>query len=231
MDISDTVKKFDQAKEVIITWFSVLTRGPNAFEQIDLEKSSTLFYALRFMLYMGFVDLLLHIPTVAQFGVKNVFIEPVWVLETYLEYLVTGFVLYGSMKLFGGKGTLQACTAAYGFLTAYFPIIGVLMLPAHKLIVPNLADDVQVPAVIQKVHDQLSRLSVWEIVGLCLSFLLSTVVFVMFFVSVFRVFRRLHKLNMAPALLAFVLGLVGSVVVLMFFLEPLLSAVLPKRVP
>ncbi len=105
------------------------------------------------------------------------------------------------------------------------------MLPTHKLIVSNMADDAQVPAVIQKVHDQLSRLSVWEIVGLCLSFLLSTVVFVLFFVSVFRVFRRLHKLNMAPALLAFVLGLVGSVVVLMFFLEPLLSAVLPKPVP
>ena len=230
MDISDTVTKFDQAKEVIITWFSVLTRGPNAFEQIDLEKSSTLFYALRFMLYMSLVDFLLHIPVVAQFGIKNVFIEPVWILETYLESLVTGFVLYGSMKLFGGKGTLQACTAAYCFLTAYLPIIGVLMLPAHRLIVSNMADNAQGPAVIGRVYDQLSRLSVWEIVGLCLSFVLSTVVFVLFFVSVFRAFRRLHKLNKPRALLAFVLGLVGSVVVLMFFLEPLLSAVLPKRV-
>src|SRR5258708_16606145 len=101
MDISDTVKKFDQAKEVIITWFSVLTRGPNAFEQIDLEKSSTLFYALRFMLYMGFVDLLLHIPTVARFAVKNVFIEPVCVLAPYLEHLVPAFALHRSMHLFG----------------------------------------------------------------------------------------------------------------------------------
>lgn len=216
MDLTDTVKKFDQAKEVIITWFSVLTRGPNAFEQIDLEKSSTLFYALRFMLYMSFVDVLLHLPAIAQFGAKNIFIEPVWILETYLEYLVIGFVLYGSMKLFGGKGTLQACTTAYCFLTAYLPIMGVLMLP--------------IPVVSKKIYDQLSQLSVREVVGLCLSFLLSTVVFVLFFVGVFRAFRRLHRLNAAPALLAFALGLVGSVVVLIFFVGPLLSAVLPKRV-
>ena len=230
MDLADTVKKFDQAKEVIITWFSVLTRGPNAFEQMDLEKSSTLFYALRFMLYMSFVDVLLHLPAIAQFGAKNIFIEPVWILETYLEYLVIGFVLYGSMKLFGGKGTLQACTTAYCFLTAYLPIMGVLMLPTHRLIISNMADDVPIPVVSKKIYDQLSQLSVWEVVGLCLSFLLSTVVFVLFFVSVFRAFRRLHRLNAAPALLAFVLGLVGSVVVLIFFLGPMLSAVLPKRV-
>jgi len=229
MDISDTVKKFDQAKEVIITWFSVLTRGPNAFEQMDLEKSSTLFYALRFMLYMSFVDVLLHLPVIAQFGAKNIFIEPVWILETYLEYFVTGFLLYGSMKLFGGKGTLQACTAAYCFLTAYLPIIGVLMLPTHRLIISNMADDVPAPVVSKKIYDQLSQLSVWEVVGVCLSFLLSTVVFALFFVSVFRAFRRLHRLNKFPALLAFVLGLFGSVVVLIFFLAPLLSAVLPKR--
>src|SRR5215472_4597068 len=229
MDISSTVGKFEDAKEVIITWFSVLTRGPNAFDRIDLESSSTLFYALRFVLYMSFVDFLLHIPSVAKFGLKSVFIEPVWILETYLEYLFTALILHASMKLFGGKGTLQACVTAYCFLTAYLPIIGVLMLPTQKLIVPNMVGEAQVPEVIKGAADSLSRLSVWEIIGFILSFLLSTVMFVLFFVGVFRVFRMLHKLNKARALLAFVLGLAGTVIVLVFFLEPLLSPLWRSR--
>jgi hypothetical protein len=229
MDISTTVKKFEEAKEVIITWFSVLTRDPNAFDRIDLEKSSTLFYALRFMLYMSFVDFLLHIPTVAKFGLKSVIIEPVWILETYLEYLLTAFIVYVAMRLFGGKGTLQACIAAYCLLTAYLPIIGVLMLPIQKLVVPNMTGDAQVPEVIRAAFDSLNRLPAWESVGIFLSFALSTTMFVLFFVSVFRTFRMLHRLNKARALLAFLLGLATTVVVLVFFLEPLLSSVLPKR--
>ena len=72
-------------------------------------------------------------------------------------------------------------------------------------------------------------LPAWESVGIFLSFVLSTTMFVLFFVSVFRTFRMLHRLNKARALLAFLLGLAATVVVLVFFLEPLLSSVLPKR--
>ncbi len=68
MDIAEILKNFLNAKQVIITWFSVLTRGADAFERIELETSSTLFYALTFMLYMAFVDVLLHIPLAAKSG-------------------------------------------------------------------------------------------------------------------------------------------------------------------
>jgi len=173
---------------------------------------------------------LLHLPAVAKLGMKNVIIEPAWILETYLEYLLTAFIVYGAMRLFGGKGTLQACIAAYCLLTAYLPIISVLLLPAQKLIVPNMTGEAQAPEVIRAAADSLNRLSAWERMGIVLSFLLSTTMFILFFVSVFRVFRMLHRLNKARALLAFLLGLATTVVILMFFLEPLLSSVLPKRV-
>src|SRR5215469_11102878 len=102
MGISETDEKFKAAKEVVLTWFSVLTRGPDAFRRIDLENSATLFYALRFMLYMSFVSFLLHIPSVAKFGIKyTLFIQPFWIAEAYVEYLAIGLILYGSMKLFG----------------------------------------------------------------------------------------------------------------------------------
>src|SRR6266567_9084130 len=90
MDIAEILKNFLNAKQVIITWFSVLTRGADAFERIELETSSTLFYALTFMLYMAFVDVLLHIPLAAKSGTVVLTVESVLLLETYIEYLATG---------------------------------------------------------------------------------------------------------------------------------------------
>ncbi len=227
MDVGGVVKSFDEAKDVIITWFSVLTRGPDAFEQIDLGTSSTLFYALRFTLYMSFVSFLLHIPTIAKFDLKNVaFVQPILIVETYIEYLAAGLILYGSMKLFGGKGSLQACTAAYCFLTAYLPIIAVLMLPAQMLVVPSMRKSPDYPDAIRILYEQLQHLSAWQLSGLLLSWLLTTVVFVVFFAAVFRAFRALHKLNRARAVSAFVLGLLASVVFNVFFLERWISAIL-----
>jgi hypothetical protein len=223
MDIAEVLNNFLKAKEVIITWFSILTRGPGAFEQMDLEKSSTLFYALTFMLYMAFVDFLLHIPLTAGRGIKDaVAIEPVLLLETYLEYLATGFVLFASMKLFGGKGRLQPCIAAYCLLTAYLPIIGVLMTPMRTLVFPVLTNGTQFPQVVESVYRQLDQLSAWEKSGFFLSFLLTTVVFAVFFTAVFRTLRMLHELSTARAGLAFIVGLLSSAIVLTIFVEPLL---------
>jgi hypothetical protein len=228
MDITEIAEKFAKAKGIVITWFSVLTRGPGAFRQIELEKSSTLFYALKFMLYMAFVDFLLHIPSAAaKGGIKDMFIiEPLLLVETYLEYLATGLILYGSMKLFGGKGSLQACIAAYCFLTAYLPVVSVLMLPLQMFVFPGIARGNQIPQIVRSASAKLSQSSIWERSGFLLSFLLTTVVFVVFFVAVFRTFRMIHELKWARAVFAFVLGLVCSAVILAFFLEPFLTTIL-----
>ncbi len=218
MDIAEILKNFLNAKQVIITWFSVLTRGADAFERIELETSSTLFYALTFMLYMALVDVLLHIPLAAKSGTKAVItVESVLLLETYIEYLATGFILYGSMKLFGGKGGLQPCIAAYCLLTAYLPIVSVLMTPMRTLIFPALTQGTDV----QQISESVRGLSASARFGFLLSFLLTTVVFVVFLTAVFRTFRKLHKLNGARAGMALVAGLVCSAVVLLFIVKPL----------
>jgi hypothetical protein len=172
-----------------------------------------------------FVDLLLQIPSAAaKGGIKNaLIIEPLLLVETYLEYLATGFILYGSMKLLGGKGSLQACIAAYCFLTAYLPIVSVLMLPMKTFILPGIARGDQIPQIVRSTSAKLSQLSSWERSGFLLSFLLTTVVFVVFFAAVFRTFRMLHELSEARA--AFALGLVCSAVILTFFLEPFLTTI------
>src|SRR5262249_45266520 len=67
------------------------------------------------MLYVAFVDLLFHLPlaAAARGTGKAVSIQSLLLLETYLEFLILGFALYGAMRLVGGKGSVQASIAAY----------------------------------------------------------------------------------------------------------------------
>jgi hypothetical protein len=215
------------SKDISATWFSVLTRGSQAFGSIDLEKNSTLLYALKFMLCMAFADLLLHIPLAAKIGINvaSGFFVVLFVAEGYLEYLATALILHGSMKLLGGKGKLQACIAAYCFLTAYMPIIGVLMLPTQMLVVPAVARSSNYIEIVNQLSAQLNQFSPWERATFLLSFLLTTIVFVLFFTSVFRQFRALHKLGKARAVFAFIGGLVSSAVFMVAFLHPLLATI------
>lgn len=227
MDFESILKQFEGAKDVVRTWFSVITRGSNAFQRIDLENSSVLFYALKFMLYMALVDLLFHLPLAATAGGtgKAVGIQSLLLLETYLEYLILGFAMYGAMRLVGGKGSLQASIAAYCFLTAYLPIISVLMMPMRALIFPSMAQHPNLPTVLQQACPKLAHLSAWEATGFWLSFVLTTLVFVIFFVAIFRTFRMLHKLSSARALLGFLLGLISAAAILALFVEPFLTSI------
>lgn len=227
MDVNASIDTiFEKFKDIILTWFSVLTRGRKAFEKLDLEKSSTLIYALKFMFLMVFVDLIVNLPLAARIGGSTLIVVAIpsfLVAEAYIEYLTIAFVLHGSMKLVGGKGRLQSCIAAYCFLTAYLPLIGVLMLPERMITVPAMLDSSNYIAAVYQSRDRWNQLSTWDRSGVALSFLLATAVFVMFFTAVFRIFRALHRLSWARAMLAFVGGLVASAVIMSMFLEPPLS--------
>jgi hypothetical protein len=224
---------FLRFKDIIVTWFSVLTRGRKAIEEFDLEKSSTLIYALKFMFLMAFVDLIVNFPLAAKIGGSTltvVAIPPFIVAEYYIEYLTIAFVLHGSMKLVGGKGGLQSCIAAFCFLTAYLPLMGVLMLPERMITVPAILESPNYIAAVYKARHKWDQLSTWDRSSVALSFLLATAVLVLFFTAVFQQFRALHQLNKPRAVFAFIGGLVGSAVIMAMFLEPPLSALFRKLV-
>ena len=77
------------------TWFSVLTRGPNAFDKIDLESNATLVYALKFMFFMALVSLLIDLPLIARIGgpLPGMAVPGVLVVETVVEYLTVELIL------------------------------------------------------------------------------------------------------------------------------------------
>jgi len=219
---------FETFKDIISTWFSVITRGRKAFEKLDLEKSSTLIYALKFMFLMAFVGLIIDLPLAAKIGstLKVMAIPPLLVAEAYIEYLAIALILHGSMKLVGGKGGLQSCVAAYCFLTAYLPLIGFLMLPTRMITLPAMLESSNYIDAVYQTRDRWDKLSTWDHFSFALSFLLATVVFVLFFAAVFRQFRALHQLRKPRAVFAFIGGLVASAVILSMFLEPPLSVLL-----
>ena len=227
MDISATTKAiFDENKDIASTWFSVLARGPAGFQRFDLEKDSTLAYALRFLFFIALVELILSIPFAPGIGSKSgdkILIAAV-VAETIVEYLVVALILHGAMKVFGGKGRLSACIAGYSFLTAYMPIISVLMFPTRSISGPVLAEGGNYPQIVAEVFAKARQLPGWDRTVLILSYLATTVVFVLFFTGVFRCFRALHKLGKGRARLAFGVGLLCSAAFEAMFVLPLLTA-------
>lgn len=223
---------FEKNRDIIVTWFSVLTRGPKGFEKIDLENSSTLVYALKFMFYMAVVSIMIDLPLAARVGssfLTGMSVPAALVVEAYLEYLVVGLILFAALKLVGGKGRLQPCLAAYSLLTAYMPLISFLMLPSRMITVPALLRGTDFKEAVTAVAwDQFSA---WSLLSFVLSFLLTTVAFVLFFRAIFRQFRILHQLTWLRTAVAFIAGLSVSAIVMALFLEPPLSALYRALAP
>jgi hypothetical protein len=224
---------FEKVKDIIVTWFSVLTRGPSGFAKIDLESHSTLVYALKFMVYMVVADLVLDLPLAAMVGgsyLTGMAVPVALIVEAYVEYLTVGLILFGALKLMGGRGRLQPCVAAYCLLTAYMPLISFLFLPSRIFItIPVLlrGEELNVNA----FHQLWDPLSAWNHFKVLFSVLLITVVFVLFFRSVFQEFRILHQLTRARAIVGFIGGLAASAAVEWVFLKPATSLLYRALVP
>jgi hypothetical protein len=224
MDIGAINKAiFEQAKDIIVTWFSVITRGTEALNGVDMQASSTLLYALRFMFYMAVFDLVTHIPSIASMAAKGTSIGIGGALglgflaETCFEFLGGALILHSSMRLFGGKANLQCSVVTYCFLTAFLPIAHILFLPAQR-IAQSIIN--QSPGDWYTLPQRWSR---WDWFGVGFSLLGTTLVYVVFFSRVFQSFRRLHRLSMLRALPSFMLGLVGYVVFLVAVTYPFLK--------
>jgi len=218
---------FDETKDVIITWFGVLSKGPSAFANVDLGTNSALLFALRFLFYVSVVDFAVSIPAAAANGVRyeDKMFFAVSVTTIYVEYLSVALILYGAMKLFGGKAPLQACIAGYCFLTAYLPVAAILRMPLMTVLNTALTGGVNYPDQIKRGFALLLGLSRWDKTVFILAAILSTAAYVFFLVNVFRCFRKLHGLRTGRAGAAFAVGLLLAQLFAMAFLMPFDGAI------
>lgn len=228
LDINQVSKAvFEEAKDVIVTWFSVLSGGPKALERVDLDANSTLLFALRFLFYIGMVSLVVAIPSEAANGVRynDELYMGVSVAAIYLEYLSFALILHGALRLFGGRARVQKSVAAFCFLTAYLPVAAVLRLPTVPVVTSATETGANFPEVIARGTAALLRLSRWNLAVFLLSSLLSVGVMVVFLVSVFQCFRRLHALSRLRALVAFMIGLLFASAFVLAFILPFEGAI------
>lgn len=213
---------FGEAKDVVINWFVVLSQGPAAIEKLNLGATSTVFFALRFLLYVDLVDFAVDIPSLASSGVRyddEIFIA-ISLAVNFVEYLSVALILYGTLKLFGGKARVEECVAAFCFLTAYLPLAAILRLPTVSITVKAIDTSSNFPEAVNQSTLNLLHLSHWDLTVFMISYLLSTLVFVLFFSNVFRCFRRLHALPGKKALLAYALGLLCALGFVAAFVLP-----------
>jgi hypothetical protein len=213
---------FDETKDVIITWFGVLSQGEPAFASLDLATNSALLFALRFLFYISLADFAVSIPSSAANGVQNenrMFIG-VSIASIYVEYLAFSLIIYGTMKLLGGKAPVQACIAGYCFLTADLPVAAVLRLPLVPIIDAALKAGANYPDIASRGAALFVRLSTWDKLVFVLASLLSVGVFGFFVINVYRCFRRLHQLSLGRAPLAFALGLLVALLFTMAVIVP-----------
>jgi hypothetical protein len=218
---------FDETKDVIITWFGVVSKGPSAFAMLDLGSNSVLLFALRFLFYVALVSFAVSIPSAAANGVKyedKMFIG-VSIAAIYAEYLSVALIIYGTMKLFGGKAPVQACIAGYSFLTAYLPIVAVLRLPSVAIIDAAIKAGTDYPDITRRGFAIFVPLSPWDRAVFVLAAILSVGVSVFFLINVYRCFRKLHRLSNGRAMLAFALGLFAALLFTMAFIMPFDGAI------
>lgn len=228
MEIGTVTKTiFDETKDVIITWFGVVSKGPSAFAMLDLGSNSVLLFALRFLFYVALVDFAVSIPSAAANGVKyeDKMCIGASIATTYVEYLSFALIIYGTMKLFGGKAPVQACIAGYCFLTAYLPIAAVLRLPSVGIIDTAIKAGANYPDIARRGFAMFAHLSAWDKVVFVLASLLSVGVFVFFLSNVYRYFRKLHGLSSGRAGFAFSLGLFAALLFTMAFIMPFDGAI------
>ena len=218
---------FDELKDVIVTWFSVLSGGPKALESVDLGANSTLLFALRFLFYIGLVDLVVEIPFEAANGVRytDELYVGLSVAGIYFTYLSLALILHGALRLFGGRGRLQESVAAFCLLTAYLPVAAALRMPTVPVLAGAVEAGTNFPDVMARGTAALSHLSRWNLTVFLLSTFLSTGVTVVFLVAVFRCFRRLHALSRFRALAGYTTGLLLASAFWIVFLLPFAGAV------
>jgi hypothetical protein len=218
---------FDETKDVIITWFGVLSQGESAFASLDLASNSTLLFALRFLFYVSLVDFAVSIPSSASAGVQyedKMFIG-VSIASIYVEYLAVALIIYGSMKVLGGKAPVQACIAGFCFLTAYLPVAAVLRLPLVTIIDPAIKAGANYPDIASRATAMFVRLPTWDKFVFVLASLFTVGVFVFFLLNVYRCFSRLHRLSIGRARLAFALGLIAALLFSTAFIMPFDGAI------
>jgi hypothetical protein len=212
----------DETGRVVQTFMAVLSRRQHAIDGFDLAQPQTLFFALRFLFYMGLISTLLHLPALAAQGIS--LSSPSHALsfltDEILEKLALCLALHVAMRSVGGKAELRESVCAVCFLCAFQPLIAVSLIPGHLLTGTLLSQTADGFDLLKGASAVGAQATAWQMTTLGISFAISGVLWVVFFVALFKASRTLHRLGWLRAATALVMGTAAWLVIQAVLLYP-----------
>lgn len=196
-----------ELKRVVSSWFAIVTKGHKAFDTVDFLNDNTLFFSLRFMIYMGLICFALKFPLLAVFGAKidNVVFIMATLFFLYVTWLAYASLTHILMKIVGGRGAFKATIAAFCFLSAFMPVGLFIML------IPNwyeLKTIDRVPFIIGPDDSIFRYLNQDEKATYLIFFFLGLCGLIYYFVIFYRSLQAIHKTGNVKGFIAFFVSII-----------------------
>jgi len=179
-------------------------------EFISSVRHSSRALLLQASIFAGLVSLLnlaIHIPLFRFLGVSidNVSYFIVDTILTCGFWLLYASVFHVSARILRGKGTYVSSLVSYLYMTAFFPLMLIVSIPAEAALRRNILSSADI-ASYQFLVSQVSIITTSNI--LLISLVLVTLVWGWYLVSLTKVFRIVHKVGRIRAGLIVLLGLI-----------------------
>ncbi|HJZ74702.1 MAG TPA: toll/interleukin-1 receptor domain-containing protein [Vicinamibacterales bacterium] len=214
----------DEVRTVVLTFVAVIVKRERALDDFDLDDPETLFFALRYLVYVSIVASVLHLPawTAKSLQVGHPGFMVSVLAEDVIEKIGLCFVLYGVLRWLGGKGNLPAFVTAYCLLSTFQAMIAACLVPVHRFVVASQAQDPE--ELVKQGAAIAAQLSIWNAIVFLVSFAATTALWIVFFAALFRATRATHEMGAARTALSFALGIAAWIVVLFVFSQPFEAA-------
>jgi hypothetical protein len=178
-------------------WFNIITRRQKSLDPLDFHRPETLGRALRFLVCMLIAEAVIHFPGAAQEYLQ--YWNPAYVIAyigaNFVTYLFAASVLHYALRAGGGTANPRKTIAAFCYLSAYLPLIAICQIPAwgtHVLVLEE-ASNIRwtVGSGIAELTRTTADLGAFGIARLFLSFIASSVVWLLFVTAIYEAFRTL----------------------------------------
>src|SRR6266508_2240170 len=151
------------AKNVALTWFSVITQGHRALAAMNAEDRTVQLYALRFAFYMALIAFLLNVQLVTT--LRENFLGSIslaYTVLSYIEFMSGAVILHAAVRLFGGQARLQASLVVFAFLAAYLPLLTIAFGPLQQsFFAPTIQSGNDLAAMLRQIEERYAGPSPW----------------------------------------------------------------------
>ena len=206
-----------QPRSIIQTLVAGAMMREKALRDFDLTDPRTLRFAFTILICVSVATAILHVPawSAHRIGFASL---PLFAADELIEQIVSCFLLYAAMRLFGGTADPLQFFSAFCLLGAYPLMSNICLVPVQDHAIALLAGNRDIGEFFRAalaVQAPVGTLAV-ILVGETASLLLKLV----FALSLFRAFHITEQLGAARAAISFLSGIGMWILGALVFLQP-----------